>query len=624
MPAYPRRELRGLRVSKLLLLGILAAALLPLALGHARAQDAPVGASVAATGPVLKLSQVVSQEPLLGGQVAYTVKITNSGVQPVTDRGYNLTISNTLPSGLTYLSASPSPTAATVQADGTTQLVWDNVVDLEAGESFEVSMVAALSSGLTVANQFSNNAVARVNTAPDNSGVWKEASGQLAGRPQAIDIEMAAVQSTALEQATGAGEYDAQVGRQPGADWIYQYAVTLRNNNVGPTQNVVARIMLPPGVAYLGAVIFANNPTGAPTSPSLVLLPDGGLSLAWSLGNLTTAQYAAPVSWAFNVAVPYKQRTAADSAAAAGPYAGPMSGTVVDEDMPLPAAYETKGTYANAPTNDGSESTPADDAPAVVTAEILTVQKSASPSVVGIGGTVNFALNYYVSEYYTVTNGLLVDVLPDGMTYVDGSASMTPAAVAIDEPLAGQTTITWTLPATATVPGAARAVTFQARVDQTYEAAPLAGQPVVSGDRLTDQVTAAGDWQDAVAPGRLGTLTPDTARATVSTRMPAFDKKVLDPLTNQWSSTASAFVGDTLKFRLTYASAADVDAKAIVIRDFLPRGMTYVGGSAVPTLTGTYTDGPGCTTVPQVPTTGTLSGLQYLEWRLCNAARGAT
>ena len=62
-----------------------------------------------------------------------------------------------------------------------------------------------------------------------------------------------------------------------------------------------------------------------------------------------------------------------------------------------------------------------------------------------------------------------------------------------------------------------------------------------------------------------------------------------------------------------------MDAKAIVIRDFLPRGMTYVYGSAIHSVAGTYTDGPGCTAAPQAPTTGMLSGLQYLEWRLCNA-----
>lgn len=45
--------------------------------------------------------------------------------------------------------------------------------------------------------------------------------------------------------------------------------------------------------------------------------------------------------------------------------------------------------------------------------------------------------------------------------------------------------------------------------------------------------------------------------------MLAFDKKVRNPKTNQWAAAADAFSGDTLAFRLTYASAADIDAKAM-------------------------------------------------------------
>src|SRR5690606_32466003 len=189
---------------------------------------------------------------------------------------------------------------------------------------------------------------------------------------------------------------------------------------------------------------------------------------------------------------------------------------------------------------------------------------------------------------YTVTNGALVDVLPDGMTYVDGSANLAPVSVTPNSPGAGQTTLVWQLPATSTTPGASATVTFRALVDATYEAAPLAGQPIVSGDSLTNRVTISGEWADAVDTSRLGTVTPDTSSATVSTRMPTFNKVVRDPVTQQWASSANAFAGDTLTFRLTYASAADVDAKEIVIRDYLPRGMTYVNGSAVHAVSGAY------------------------------------
>ena len=62
--------------------------------------------------------------------------------------------------------------------------------------------------------------------------------------------------------------------------------------------------------------------------------------------------------------------------------------------------------------------------------------------------------------------------------------------------------------------------------------------------------------------------------------MPSFRKEVWDATTNSWRHATAGFTGDTLRFRLTYTGAADVDAKGIVIRDFLPRGMTYINNSA--------------------------------------------
>ena len=574
--------------------------------------------------PVLALSHSVSQEPLLAGQVAFTLNVRNNGATVVTDRGYNLTITDTLPVGLTYMSADPAPTNVARQPDGTTALAWDNIADLEANESLGISIVATLANTVTVATDMVNRAGAKVNTMPDNSGAWVTAFSELSTRPQAIDIETSIIQSTAEEQAMGAGEYANAPGRGAGADWPFQVRVSVRNNNVGATSNVVARVTLPAGVAYLGNVAFSVNPNGASTTPVLALKPDGSLDLTWALGNLTTAQYATPIVITFQAAIPYRYRSAADVAAAAGPFAGPMSGEVIAEDTVMEVRYEATGTYANAPTADGSESTPDDDAPAQVTAEIMTVDKNASPTTVGIGTEVTFSLIYYVSEYYTVTNASLVDVLPDGMTYVDGSANLAPVSVTPGTPGAGQTTLVWALPAEVTTPGASATVTFRALVDATYEATPLTGQPIVSGDSLTNRVTLSGDWADAVDAARLGTLTPDTASATVSTRMPSFNKVVFNAVTQQWGASTNAYAGDTVTFRLNYASAADIDAKNVIIRDFLPRGMTYIGGSATHTVNGTFSDGAGCTAAPQAPTVGTLGGLQYLEWRLCNAARGAT
>ena len=405
---------------------------------------APVAAGVATTigaGPVLALSHRIADEPLVGGAVSYAIKVTNNGVTPVTDKGYNLTISDTLPSGLTYVTANPAPTFVQANSDGTTNLFWDNVVDLEVTEAFELSVTASLSGAVLAGTQFTNKVLAKFNTAPDNSGNWMQAASTLQAQPQPIDMELAVRPSTTGEQATGAGELNGAPGRGAGADWPYTYEATIRNNAVNSTTNVIAQVILPPGVAYLGNPTFSSNPNNASTTPSLSLAGDGKLTLAWSLGNFTTAQYGTPVRISFAAALPYRQRTGADVQAAAGPFAGPMSGALILEDIVYSVDYNVTGSYLGAPGADGSLATPGDDPARPVTAELLTVNKSAVPAVVGVGSEVTFNLTYFVSEYYTVTSGTLADVLPDGMTYVAGSASLAPRAVLTNTPGLGESTL---------------------------------------------------------------------------------------------------------------------------------------------------------------------------------------
>ncbi|MBP7962300.1 MAG: DUF11 domain-containing protein [Caldilineaceae bacterium] len=578
--------------------------------------NSPAWAASAGT-PVLTLAHGISQEPLLGGQVTYSIRFGNNGATPVTDKGYNLTVTDTLPVGLSFVSAAPAPTFVSPQTDGTTQIVWDNLTDIEVNETQTISLVANLAASLTVSNQFVNQVSAKVNSAPDNSGAWITASAKVAAYPQAVDINVTALQSTGVHQATGAGEYDG------GADWPYQYRVTVKNNNIGATQTVTAVVTLPAGVAYLGGVVFGSNPNGVSTTPVLALQNDGSLKLTWGLGALTTAQYATPIQITFNTGVPYRFRTKADSAAASGPYAGPMSGSVIPEDTMLAVDYEATGRYANFPTSDGTQSTPADDSPIKTTADFLTVSKGASPKVVGIDTVVDYTLHFYVSEYYTVTNSVLMDVLPDGMEYVKNGATIDPASIEKDSPGDGQTTLIWKLDPATTLPGKSGVVTFKAKVNEKYQAKPYNEDPLVSGDSLTNRVTIYGDWQDVIQPSRSGTTTSHSATATVSTRMPTFGKEVYNPQTSQWGALSQGFTGDTATFRLTFDSAADVDAKAIVIRDFLPRGMTFISGSDVYNTSGKFEKGSDCSPNAKAPTVGTLSGLQYLEWALCNVSQGS-
>ncbi|WP_165360674.1 FG-GAP-like repeat-containing protein [Candidatus Chloroploca sp. Khr17] len=576
------------------------------------------------SAPELTITQTISDEPLLGGQVSYSITLRNPAPTPVADRGYNLTITDTLPLGLSFSAADPAPSQVAAQPDGTTLLIWENLADLEAGEALALSVSARLDASLTIGMAFTNTVTARLNSMPDNSGVWINASSTLTAQPQALDLEASVAQSSSGHQVSGAGELVAAPGARAGADWPYRYDLTLRNNQVGATTAVSVTAILPPGVAYLGNPTISPNPTGATVTPMLTLQEDGSLILRWAIGTLTTAQYAAPISISFDAAVPYAYRTGADDAAATGPFAGPMQGAPIPEDTVLALTYEAQGVYGDLANADGTQTTPDDDAPATITADYLTVNKTVAPKTVGIGTKVSFDLSIYIAEYYQATDVLLTDVLPDGMSYVEGSASQAPFAVQPNRPGPGQTTLIWAIDPALTSPGATIVLSFVAEVDPIYEAAPYTGQPVVSADRLTNAVILTGSWIDVSAQTRVGAASPDEARASVATQMPSLDKRVWRADLEAWSSEASGFTGDTLRFRLRYASASNVDARAIIIRDFLPRGMRYVPGSASHTVAGSFSSSPDCASAPTTPTLGTLGGLDYLEWRLCNAARGAT
>ncbi len=569
---------------------------------------------LASTTPVLTLNQTISAEPLLGGDVTYRIAIGNTGANPVTDKAYNLTITDTLPAGLSYQSASIAPTSQQPQADGSTILIWDNITDVEVNEELTLDVTAVLSAGLTTVDSFENVVTIAANTIPDNSGDWLTKANTLVARPQAIDIELVAQQSTGDEQATGAGEYDGS------ADWPFRYTATVRNNNVGSTENVTATLLLPANLAYLGNPTVSN---GASATPQLALQADGSLEMRWALGTLTTANYDDPVEITFDVAIPYRARTSADTAAEAGAFAGSMSGDIIPEDAEVVVSYEAVGTYEDAPTADGTQSTPADDRVVRVTAEYLTVSKTVSPKVVGIGSTATYNLHFYVSEYYTTTNVTLVDVLPDGMTYVDGSASLAPVTVETNTPTVGKTTLTWELAASETAPASDGVISFRATVDERYEAQPLTNEPIVSGDSLTNNVTISGDWQDTITAGRFGTAIPDISSATVTTRFTTFSKEVYDVESATWGANTAGFTGDDITFRLKYVSASNVDAKEIIIRDFLPRGMTFVNGSDSYQVSGDFASSNTCTSAPQTPTLGTLNGLQYLEWKLCSVEQAS-
>ena len=549
-------------------------------------------AAVGVNESVLVLTKRSSNEPLVGGRLAYQIVVentANTGEVLEDDKAYNVTVTDTLPAGLSFTSASPTPDEVVVQTDGTTLIIWTDLQDLEQQETLSIDLVTAVDPSLGVGTSLLNSADASGVEFPDGTGAVFTATGSDVATLQAIDIEKALLQSTGVNQTTGAsGWEDAASGTGGGAEWIYQYTLSIQNNPISGTENVIVTDRLPSGIAYMGSPVVSPNPNGVSVIPTQIV-SGTDLLLIWDLGVLGSDQYTTPIEITFDTAIPYRERAGENGTAACvmGDVRVPNSttpsdlgcfdGPIITDHSVWHNNYDVTGVYNGLVASDGSTYTPADDETIPVTAVFETVQKSASVDQVAYGDTIDYTIEYFVSEYYTLTGSVITDVLPDGLSYVAGSASVVPTSVVTDSPTSGQTTIVWVVGDGNTTPGSQQTITFRAETATTYEG--LIGQPpLVAVDSLINEVTMAGNFTDDVDPaGGYTGVTTDSDTAAVETEKPSIEKKVYDPDTGEYVDGPVAIkVGETLTYRLVYRAPAGVDARSNYLVDFLPSELTYV------------------------------------------------
>jgi uncharacterized repeat protein (TIGR01451 family)/fimbrial isopeptide formation D2 family protein len=270
------------------------------------------------------------------------------------------------------------------------------------------------------------------------------------------------------------------------------------------------------------------------------------------------------------------------------------------------------------------------------TAEDLAVAKSVDPDEIVQNGISEWTLLFRTSEYRRVTGGVATDTLPNGLCPLGAQnlEQTPPAANAECNPVSGQTpslsyssvventdgswTLTWNLPDLA--PSAEYELTFPTRTRRHYQEnfADDTANPVRAGDSWTNSIDVTGDDHrictggDADCTGsgeRIDGDGPDSrtvideSSASQTSGGVTIDKTVLDPTatgvptpvscTAAQTANPDAYVdaptvptygaGDRICWRLRVDFSSSVDTGEPVIRDFIPAGMTYEAGSAVPT-----------------------------------------
>ena len=667
---------------------------------------APPEAQAAEPAPAISVDKALTQQVedptadasvLIGGTIGYTVTVSNSGAAGV-GRAYNVSVRDVLPAGVAYKAGSASLGEPTIIANapsaGRTTLLWTNLFDVTpAGEQTLTYTVTPDPAALPVGSTVTNAATAYATNDPFDitdftptgtceSACSYAASDSVSALINAITVRKSEVTSPENELVRGVHDNAAV------------YSIVVENNAYRPTTGVSLIDYLPAGLEFLSCGAVDNTTgdlrewtsLGAPSSqaPRLTVVPappsnciqpssvntqitdpsgpaPSGLytRVFWSLGDLAVGESR---TISYRVGIPLFENTVTwpngePTALSLGQAAnldnntGPSTAETASERS-WTNYVNAVGRYQGPNVNGTQPVTINTYNRDTVTAEDLALDKSVSLGTFSIGGTATYTLRLRTSEYRTTTLTSLVDQLPDGLKYDDGSvsASLTTSSGTTSVPVTGSATSyasgRQTLTITPTLTGgilptsATLTVTFTA----TMQAAYSTGAPTAIGDTYINTVSTGGRTTPAVCPnsppGPAGSddcASPqpdndvqDTSSATLDSGGASVDKKV-GQVASQSNCSAQTYgdgvpttpfqVGDIVCFELTARFTPGGSLNNVLsplVRDFLPDNVAFDEGSVALGPDNNVPAGQIDLDSTSAPETGGGS----VNWRLGAAAAG--
>ncbi len=530
-------------------------------------------ASTALAAPVLSLTKSAPADVLYGAEIPITLTVSNTATTAAGNDGYNLTLNDLLPPGVSYVvgSSDPEPLEFS-RPGGFTMLVWENVSDSLAGTVVNFDYRVAIDPAVIAINSVvSSPARAYVNTNPNNvpdigptgdvTGDFTQSAGPASASTEMIPFEIVKDEPSE-EDELFRGVHDHQT----------VYTLTVNNNFVNPSTNFSIVDFLPAGLEFLGCGGVDNSalgteeyptsgridgagnapaltnvcPTGAnaPDVTTVSVDPDGAgpLPLAvytrveWSSAVLAGALGSAnlPASGTFEIdyvaAIPLRQNVM--------PSVTPFVSTANLDNNTGPLTSETAAetawrnyTVATGSYNGGPAST--DDDYEQVIAEDVSIHKRADRATFEQGDAPIFTLFVESSEYARSTTPItVVDTLPATLDHV--SSSSTPAFVTRTPTTPDATTsvVTWVLPAF-TERSSTATITLTTSVRTEYRG--QVGRPVSSSDDFTNSVELSTTSDTLTSlPGTPVATTAipveDESSASLTAEGPAISKDIALPL----------------------------------------------------------------------------------------------
>lgn len=576
----------------------------------------------------LTLDKTANGSLLYGGQEEYSLKASNTG----SSEQYNLSFQDVLPVGATYVSGSTKPTGAgepevIVITDSVTHaqhqvLIWSNLYDLTPGSQQQITYrVQTDPTVFPIGSQVQNSAGAYTSSDPrvvpdfDTSGNPVTAS-QITSATDTATATVVALTITKSSSNTPEGELMRGAGSNPSV-----FSLKVTNNNQGPTTGITVTDYLPAGLEFLGcggAFNSSGEYTGAstttttvanclsPTKVETVQDPAGKPAGVYTKVTWQVSTLAAGATYTVNYAASIPQRANTMTFAGGTPSADSLAQTAnlnnntgastreTQTEQTLTNRADVAGTFNSNPVSDSTTHT--------VTAEDLRIVKTVSPTAFVQGGVATYTLTVDTSEYATVTDMVITDVIPSGMCPLDttnwtslsdcaGGASYAPTNATITAVSANADGgFTVTMHPTTTTLGANGhiVITYKALMRQFYKDTPTS--PTSSMDAFTNSVHIEGTSTPLAsvdAPDTGSTPVADDSQATISSDAPTLTKlrmKNSDSMTcsSNIADYSATFTdeeayrkGDRACFWLKITFPTGVATRNAQLTDFLPPNMTF-------------------------------------------------
>ncbi|NFG26194.1 isopeptide-forming domain-containing fimbrial protein [Clostridium botulinum] len=492
------------------------------------------------SNPIVMIINNTENVPIIvGGTSSFNINIQNTSTDT---RFYNLSLSLTLPNGLTLSSSTIAQTSTVSNLDNSTSYYWTNLKDLaplEINYNFNITVKCNSTfkngSSIPFGYTFSNiNVQCQVDTMP--RGIYDAGNQQLTTQTlmSFLSTMFNGIITTSGKVLKGAGTSISL------NDYTQVNTATCQFfNNSLLTSSVNISILLDDGIRYLSGIVVTGTDASQFNSPivNTVVINNkqytqlyyGGITL--STNSNTTLK--------FNYAVWNQYNNNQGN-------------------------FIAHGTKLNMSVNMSSSSYSLNNS-FTFSAMDLIISTSVSKSLVDVQNNLTFSYNYKVGQYYDIKNIIVYYYLPDGIYYL--SSSYVPSSVINNSTIQGYY-ITYNFPLA--LRNSVTTVNISAKVNSYYQYkfdSNLNQLPVVSFDSFNATTNITG-----TTVSQLNVVT-DSSNTSCSINIGSIQKQFIKAYyrdgTPKTINTLAPF--DFAQYTLTY-TATNLNAmqKQIYIDDFFP------------------------------------------------------